>query len=155
MLGSVSSNSMVDFQNPMILGSGEQTVVVISGGGTATVATVNASLSGNISGSGGLTIVGNGELVLTGTDNTYSGGTVVDSGTLIIASNGGIPDEGLTIGAGGTFIFDPSVVANDDSLTASRGQGVAPVPEPGTLVLLVAGMAVRIGWRRRICNVKR
>ena len=89
MLGTWSADSTIDFQNPINLGSGMQTVQVTAGSGTATV---DAQLSGVLSGSGGLTITGDGTLVLSSTNNTYNGGTVVESGTLILASNGALPD---------------------------------------------------------------
>ncbi|MGA2259025.1 MAG: autotransporter-associated beta strand repeat-containing protein, partial [Thermoguttaceae bacterium] len=91
-------------------------------------------------------------LVLSGS-NTYLGGTAVESGTLIINNSGAIPDgSSLTVGAGGTFIFDPSV--SGAAIAAGsllHGAGVAVVPEPGTLTLLAVAMVVMIGaWRRRV-----
>ena len=95
MLGTPSDDSTVDFQNPINLGSGPQTVLVASG-----LAAVDAELSGILSGSGGLTMAGNGTLVLSGTDNTYTGGTVVEGGILVLESNGALADgSSLTIGA--------------------------------------------------------
>ena len=92
-----------------------------------------------------LTLDGGGELILSGS-NSYSGGTVVDDGKLIVTSNSSLPDGGsLTVGAGGTFIFDPSMAGS--SVVAST---TAAVPEPGTLALLMAGLVVGFGiWRRK------
>ena len=96
MLGTSSSDSMVDFQNPIELTWGPQTVWVAAGSSTAPV---NAELSGVLSGSGGLTVEGDGTLLLSGTANTYSGGTVVESGRLIVATSGALPDgSNLTVG---------------------------------------------------------
>jgi len=153
LLGTGAADSTVDFQNPinlLDLGNGPQTVQVTAGSGTAAV---DAELSGNISGSGGLKITGNGTLLLSGTDNTYSGGTIVESGTVIVACNGALPDgSSLTVGAGGTFIFDPSATAAP--LAASPAAAVAAVPEPATLVLLAAALAIGVGvtWGRRLAT---
>ncbi|MGA2253061.1 MAG: PEP-CTERM sorting domain-containing protein [Thermoguttaceae bacterium] len=53
----------------------------------------------------------------------------------------------LTVGAGGTFIFDPSVAG--EPVAVSSGAAVAAVPEPGTLMLAAAGALVAFAaWRR-------
>ncbi len=137
MLGTPSDDSTVDFQNPINLGSGPQTVLVASG-----LAAVDAELSGILSGSGGLTMAGNGTLVLSGTNNTYTGGTVVEGGILVLESNGALADgSSLTIGAGAASIFAAAAAAPAASLTAS------PVPEPGTLALLFTALA-SLPWRK-------
>ncbi len=97
-----------------------------------------------------LTLDGGGLLILSGTD-TYTGGTTVDAGTLILASNTAIADgTSLTVGAGGTLIFDPSVVATSTFLPAAAQ--INAVPEPSSLALLVvaiAGFLVNCRPRRR------
>ena len=71
-------------------------------------------------------------LILSGSDS-YTGGTTVNAGMLIATSATALPaGTSLTVNAGGTFIFDPSVAgATADESTVSS------VPEPGTLALFV------------------
>lgn len=108
------------------------------------------TVSGNISDGGhamSLTLDGGGELILSG-NNTYTGGTVVKTGTLILDSNTAIANgTSLTIGAGGTFLFDPSEAGSPITNSAST----VAVPEPSTFVLLGAGVIgmLRWGWRKR------
>jgi autotransporter-associated beta strand protein len=60
------------------------------------------------SGPGGLIITGSGSVTLSG-PNSYTGGTNVFAGTLQVNVASALPDGGsLTVGAGGTFIFEPS-----------------------------------------------
>ena len=75
-------------------------------------------------------------------------------GTLIQTSATALPAEtDLTISGGGTLIFDPSQSAGLMAEHASLG--VTAVPEPGTLVLLIAGAAVAFGlWRRRLRSIE-
>jgi len=114
-----------------------------SGGGSSEVTLGTATLTigdGEVSdyaypinGSGSLVKTGSGRLTLSG-DDTYSGGTTVDAGTLIAASSSALRGgTSLTVGAGGTFIFDPS------QATAPPASSAVAVPEPGTLVLLAVG----------------
>jgi autotransporter-associated beta strand protein len=90
-----------------------------TGGATIQVATANQTLtmSGNGSGSGGLTVVGPGSLALTGTQ-IYSGGTTVDGTTLkvnplslgsgavtLAKTNAGNPAPVLSLGGTNSFGF--------------------------------------------------
>ena len=80
----------------------------------------------------------------------YSGGTYCDAGTLVVAAASALPvGETLTVGAGGTFIFDPTAA------TAPMAHGQATVvaaasavPEPGTMLLLLAGLCGAAAYRR-------
>ena len=66
------------------------------------------TISGGISGQGGLTVNAPGTLVLSGA-NGYTGGTTVSTGTLVLGNSSAIAaGTGLTVGAGGVFVFDPS-----------------------------------------------
>ncbi|MGO9107658.1 MAG: autotransporter-associated beta strand repeat-containing protein [Thermoguttaceae bacterium] len=72
----------------------------------------------------------NGTLVLSGSDN-YGGGTIVTAGTLDATNCGALPDGGgLTIGTNAMSIF----------AGAALPRSAAPLPEPGTLVLLIAAV---------------
>jgi autotransporter-associated beta strand protein len=160
--GSLPANTPVTISNggTLDMTNAEQTIaslsstdakgsMVLLGSGALTVGDpTNTLFDGKISGLGGSLIKqGTGELILSGV-NTYTGGTTVDAGTLAITSNSAIADgTSLTVGAGGTFIFDPSAAL---APVTSSGAAVAAVPEPGTLALLIAGLVVGFGvWRRK------
>ena len=69
------------------------------------------TISGSITGAGGLIVDGPGSLAATGA-NDSTGGVTICGGTLIASASDAIPENTiLTIGAGGTFIFDPSMEA--------------------------------------------
>ena len=109
------------------------------------------SNSGTLSGTGGLSLTGPGTLILSGS-NTYGGGTNVDAGTLEALCASAIPDgTNLAVGAGGTFVFDPSLPGAISTFATSPGEVIAAVPEPSTLVLLAVGAIgiVGCGWRWR------
>ena len=117
-----------------------------AGPGMVDTAGGNIGLSGILSGPGGLVKVGSGWLILSGRDS-YTGGTIVDAGTLVATSGTALPDgTSLTVGTGGTFIFDPSVASLPaGNATVSAASAVAAVPEPGTLVLLLVGLVLGVG----------
>jgi autotransporter-associated beta strand protein len=117
-------------------------------GGPATVDTSggNIGLSGNLSGSGGLTEVGSGLLILSGS-NTYTGGTTVEAGTLDVLNSSALPDgSSLTVGADATLIFGAFSAGSPVSDSAAT----VAVPEPGTLSLLIAGGVLFALYRRRL-----
>jgi autotransporter-associated beta strand protein len=63
------------------------------------------TISGSISGSGGLALNGNGLLALSGT-STYGGGTTVNGGTLDVASAEALPSTGvLVVGRSGRVVL--------------------------------------------------
>ncbi len=106
------------------------------------------TVDGAITGGGGLTLVDSGSLILAGTNDSYTGGTTVEGGTLAANNAGAIPPENsLTVAAGGTFVYDPSV--DSGAGPVSSEVGAAAVPEPGTLALIVGGSVLAIGWAAR------
>ncbi len=75
-------------------------------------------------GGGGLIITGPGTVNLSGT-NSYTGGTTVSDGILLIPAASALPDgTSLTVGAGGTFVFDPSATGASN---ITRTTTAAPV----------------------------
>ena len=79
-------------------------------GTTVNTAGFGMTLGNTVSGggTGGLTKTGAGVLTLSSA-NSYLGGTTVSGGTLLVTATGALPaGSSLTVGAGGTFIFDPS-----------------------------------------------
>jgi len=97
--------------------------------------------------SAALNLSGNGQLILSGTDSC-SGGTTVSGGTLCVTNSSALAEgASLTIGPGGTFLFDPSVVGGQ---AVSIPQGTtAAVPEPGMPALLAAAGACLVAGRVR------
>ena len=134
---------------PVILA--DNLVVTSSGTNSWTLSFAAASSITDHGGGYSLTMSGaGGTLILSGSDS-YSGGTLVTAGTLDVTNSDALPDDGgLTVGAGGTVIFDSS--AADSPLAASPSLTVAPLPEPGTLALLGVALwsaAIYHRFRRR------
>jgi fibronectin-binding autotransporter adhesin len=113
-------------------------------GGDAKVDTngFDLSLSGQLSGSGGLEKLGAGTLTLTGALD-YAGNTFVNEGTLTCSMPLNAPAASVSVAAGAA-LNGTSLVA--DSLNIGvpmHVAAVAAVPEPGTLALLaLAGLGV-------------
>jgi autotransporter-associated beta strand protein len=98
------------------------------------------------SGSGSLAMIGGGQLTLGGV-NTYTGGTTVANGTLFVTSTAAIEDgTNLYVGSHVSALA-PVVPAPPATLAASSA--VAPVPEPGALVLLAAAAMFLLRFSRR------
>ena len=120
--------------------------LVVGGSGTLAFG-VAGSITDNGNGYG-LTLNGAGGTLILGGNDSYNGGTRVIAGTLILTSNTALPDgTSLTVGAGGSLVFDSSQAA---LAVVTALPSVAAVPEPGTLLLLTAGtVAAFTAWRRR------
>ncbi len=122
---------------PLVLDSGTS-VMVNDAGDMLTV-------SGSVGGPGGLTKGGAGTLVLSGT-GSYSGGTVVTAGQLVVMNSEALADgTSLTVGAGGTAVFQFAAAAASPQVSSAA----SPVPEPRALVLLAVGGIGLLGFARR------
>jgi fibronectin-binding autotransporter adhesin len=122
MLGSPSDSATLDFQNPINMGSAIQTVQVTSGS-----ATVDARLSGALSGSGGLTIAGGGVLELTAS-NSYTGPTTVSGGVLRLSNSSALPGGTAATATGSNLLIDGGVIELGSSdFTRSLGTGPGQV----------------------------
>lgn len=109
LLSSTTSDSMVDFQNPLNLAGDVQTIEVRNGSSA-----IDARLSGVIS-NGSLNKTGTGTLELTAT-NTYTGTTVVNAGTLLVngslANTTTLISSGAVLGGSGTIGGATTVVGS-------------------------------------------
>ena len=96
------------------------------------------TLSGIISGSGGLTEIGSGMLTLTGSSN-YSGATNVNSGTLALQGAGAINsfESSITINAGS--VFDLNITGVGGSHINGQAPGVPAIGLAGNLTISGSG----------------
>ena len=137
LLGSQSDGGVLNFVNPLAVASGTQSIQVTAG----TSGSVDAQLSGAISGTGGLVVSGNGILEFSGS-NSFSGGLSVTSGELILAGAQSLKaGSSLVIGSnnGNTSTILPLAIG---SPAADQMTSVSPVPEPGNWSLLAAMIGV-------------
>jgi autotransporter-associated beta strand protein len=134
--GTFQAASSFSINLPIVLNSAGSNVVFALSGDALTIASP-------LSGPGGLDEIGAGVLILEGSDS-YGGETMVSGGTLDLLSRSALmAGSQLMVGANASEIF--GVVVQHNSLPDSAQS----VPEPGTLLLFAAGMAVLAGCGRR------
>ena len=92
--------------------SSARSVVLGTGGGTLQT-NADLTLSGDISGSGGIEKTGAGTLILSG-DNSYLGATTIQNGVLAVEGGLATPDESaVTVGSSGTYrVTDSEVIGS-------------------------------------------
>ena len=140
--GSHAINAPVILAENLTVTKGGTNAWTLSFGSASSITDDGDGYSLTMSGTGGM-------LILSGSDS-YTGGTFVEAGTLVATNSEALPDgSSLTIGANATSVFGPTGTAA--ALAASPAGSVAPVPEPDTLVLLLAGamLAALAAWRQR------
>ncbi|HEY1378783.1 MAG TPA: autotransporter-associated beta strand repeat-containing protein [Gemmataceae bacterium] len=132
-------------------------VTLNAGGGTFFVDLGQSlTVSGAVTGTGGLSNAGAGKLILTNANNNYSGGTTVTNGTIVVSADGllGAPSGGVSLsglatleatatfssarpvtigGAGGQIRVDSGATVTWSG--ALSGTGLFNKAGPGTLVL--------------------
>jgi autotransporter-associated beta strand protein len=127
--------------------SGSGSLTVGDGDATSTFAGMIRNTTGELS----LIKAGSGTLVLNGSDS-YIGGTIVNAGKLI-AMNANAIENGTNLTVGNSSAFAAPIVPVPAANIASPGPAalpaIAPVPEPGTLALLVGGAVVLAMYRKR------
>ena len=164
-IGGTNTSGTVYYEGNIILGlattaatAAMPLTVTAASGGTVEIDGPIVDGSGVTGTADSLTMDGPGTLILTNSNNSYQGGLDVEIGTVVLATAGALPaGSPLTVGAGGTFVFDPSVVQSGSggggSSTDVVGTSAVAVPEPSTFILLAVGTAVvafRVRWRRKI-----
>ena len=109
----------------------------------------DGTISANLGGTGGVDKDSGGTVALSGT-NTFAGGVVVKAGTLIVTNSNALPDgTSLTVGAGGTLVFDSSLSAGPFT-TARAPALVAAAPnvaarsEPETMDTTSAALSALV-----------
>ena len=128
VFGSVTADSLVDFQNALSISTNSNVIRVLDNTASASD---KARISGNITGSGRLIKEGAGTLELTG-NNTFSGGTTISAGTLVAnAANAMQNTSGVTITAGGTLLLNASGAVNSTATLALSG-GNLTMKQSGT-----------------------
>ncbi|KAB2658097.1 hypothetical protein F9K94_07830 [Brucella tritici] len=139
-LGDASSKLSFNGGELQITGSGfksDRDVTLQAGGGTIDTLLTSPELSGNITGTGGLTKVGEGQLILSG-DNTYSGGTSIEQGTLQIGGN-----DGLTGSITGNIENNGTLIFNRDTLTYGGDiAGSGSLEQTGLGTTILTGSAI-------------
>jgi autotransporter-associated beta strand protein len=124
----------------------------VDNGGYAITIAQNLQHGGSSVTDGGLIFRGAGVTTLSGT-NAYNGGTTVNNGTLIVTNSQAIND-GTNLSVGDPALLSllpaPVIPGAVAGLPTEPQSAVAPVPEPGTLVLAaVAGVAAAVVAVRR------
>ncbi|MEX2308955.1 MAG: autotransporter-associated beta strand repeat-containing protein [Pirellulales bacterium] len=128
-LGVVTSDAMVDFRNPIDLGTGSGARSLRSEDGTAPI---DGRISGSISSATrGISKVGSGVLSLAA-ENTYAGDTTVSGGMLRLDHADALPSGNLTLTSGGAlglgagdFSRNLGTGTNQVQFTFSGGNGNA------------------------------
>jgi len=128
-----------------------------------TTLVISGSVNETSPGAGVLELTDAGTLILSGS-NGFMGGTVVTIGKLVLTNNEALAGGSrLTIGDASAFAGGAGGAGADTGVDPQGGYpgsglnqplavspSITPVPEPGTLVIAVAGVVAGLAtWRRR------
>ncbi len=107
--------------------------------GTVYTSKVDASISSNITGTGGLTTFGAGKLTLSGTNTGLSGGLNINQGTLVVSSDSNLGSASNPINFdGGTLQFGTAFnPAATHAITLDAGSGTID-PQNGAVTIASA-----------------
>ena len=122
------------------INSAKAVTLLLNGGRFLADAATSSTLSGTISGAGGLTKDGAGTLILTG-NNIYAGGISIAAGTTVLAGTLQLGDGGAT-GSILTNVTDDAALAFDrsDSVTFAEAViGTGSLTQQGTGTLILTG----------------
>jgi len=97
-------------------------ITLNAGGGTIDSNGFNLTLSGILSGPGGLTKISPGTLTLTG-NNLYTGGTAINGGVLAVASDANLGDPSGPLSFGGGALQALASFTSDRGMTLNTGGG--------------------------------
>ena len=94
----------------------------------------NLTLSGNITGSGGLVMNGSGSLTLSGSGNNYAGNTTIKSGTVVLAATQSL-GTGTVFFNGGTITASGNKTVNNINDTSATSPITFLAPSGTTLTI--------------------
>ena len=120
VLGVTTSDSMVDFVNPLNIGNAARNIRSYEGTGP-----IDGRISGNISSgaNGKITKLNSGVLSFAGT-NAYQGGTSIEEGMLRLDSAGALPAAGnVVLGQGATLGIGADTAPGDPNADFARTLG--------------------------------
>jgi len=124
-LGAITGNATLS--GGIDLSAGKDVTLAIT---NYNASTDRLTVSGAVTGTGGVTKTGNGILILTGTGNSYSGTTDIQGGKLYLGGAGRLGSGAVTIASGanldfGTGAAQTNIVANNISGAGSILQSTA------------------------------
>jgi len=118
VLGVATSTATVNFRNPLNIGSSNRNIRSYDGS-----AVVDGKISGVISGTAGITKIGDGALSFAAA-NTYSGNTVVQGGILRLDHQDALPAAGnLQLGSGSQLAIGADTTPGDPNSDFARTLG--------------------------------
>ncbi len=122
---------------------------ISDGGGTMNVTSGVTTLSGEVSGSGGLTKEGSGELILTNSGNSYNT-TTINAGTLTISDAGNLGNQNgqLSLNNDSTLKITQSLTLTQDIQFSGGGAGGNTLLVDPAQTLTISGTILSGGFNK-------